>query len=128
MATITTEQEKADLARQMIERVADKWTMLVLDALEPGEQRFTRIREQVGGVSQKMLTKTLRQLERDGLVTRTVFPVVPPHVEYKLTPLGLGLAESFCAVWKWADRHGAKVQEARRRFDARKTAPLKRAG
>jgi DNA-binding HxlR family transcriptional regulator len=120
--TMATTSEKEALAREMIERIADKWTMLVLDALEPGEQRFTRIREQVGHVSQKMLTKTLRQLERDGLVTRTVYPVVPPHVEYKLTPLGLGLAESFCAVWKWADRHGAKVQEARRRYDARPAA------
>ena len=127
-ATTATTSDKEALAREMIERVADKWTMLVLDALESGEQRFTRIREQVGGVSQKMLTKTLRQLERDGLVTRTVYPVVPPHVEYKLTPLGLGLAESFCAVWKWADRHGAKVHEARRRFDARRPAVLRRAG
>ena len=108
------QEDKADLAREMIERVADKWTMLVLDVLEPGEQRFTRIREQVGNVSQKMLTKTLRQLERDGLVTRKVFPVVPPHVEYKLTPLGLSLAESFCGVWKWAEAHAARVHESRR--------------
>jgi DNA-binding HxlR family transcriptional regulator len=126
MATTTTTTDKEQLAREMIERVADKWTMLVLDALEPGEQRFTRIREQVGNVSQKMLTKTLRQLERDGLVTRTVHPVVPPHVEYKLTALGLSLAASFCAVWKWADRHGAKVHEARRRFDARRPVAASR--
>jgi DNA-binding HxlR family transcriptional regulator len=119
---------KDELAREMIERIADKWTMLVLDALEPGAQRFTRIREQVGNVSQKMLTKTLRQLERDGLVTRTVYPVVPPHVEYKLTPLGLGLAESFCGVWKWADAHAGRVVEARRKYDARKKPALSRAG
>src|SRR5262245_36121739 len=87
------------LVRDVLERIADKWTLLVLDALEGGELRFTRIREKVGGVSQKMLTKTLRQLERDGLVTRTVHPVVPPHVDYKLTPLGESLAESVCGVW-----------------------------
>jgi len=117
IASMTT---KEGLARQMIERVADKWTMLVLDALEPGPQRFTRIRDLVGDVSQKMLTKTLRQLERDGLVTRTVYPVVPPHVEYELTKLGLDLAESFCGVWKWAEKHSGKVIEARLKFDLRR--------
>jgi DNA-binding HxlR family transcriptional regulator len=125
---VAKEEHKDDVAREMIERIADKWTMLVLDVLESGAQRFTRIREQVGGVSQKMLTKTLRQLERDGLVTRRVYPVVPPRVEYKLTPLGLGLAASFCGVWKWADAHATKVHEARRKFDARKRPPLARVG
>lgn len=117
LATMTT---KEALAREMIARVADKWTMLVLDALESGPQRFTRIRDEVGDVSQKMLTKTLRQLERDGLVTRTVYPVVPPHVEYQLTKLGLDLAESFCGVWKWAEKHSGKVLEARIKFDLRR--------
>jgi len=120
IASMTT---KEALAREMIERVADKWTMLVLDALEPGPRRFTRIRDLVGDVSQKMLTKTLRQLERDGLVTRTVYPVVPPHVEYELTKLGLDLAESFCGVWKWAEKHSGKVAEARLKFDLRR-APV----
>jgi DNA-binding HxlR family transcriptional regulator len=107
------------MARELLERVADKWTLLVIDALEEGdgEMRFGRIREQVGTISQKMLTRTLRQLERDGLVVRTVRPVIPPHVDYRLTPLGLSLAESVCGVWLWVDRHMADVQQARRAFD-----------
>src|SRR5687768_14614019 len=86
---------KEALVREILGRVADKWTLLVIEALAgEGEVRFSRLREQVGDVSQKMLTKTLRQLERDGLVTRRVHPVVPPHVDYKLTPLGESLGES----------------------------------
>src|SRR5437667_1845852 len=80
--------EQQVLVRQILERVADKWTLLVIDALEQGEMRFSRLREKVGEVSQKMLTKTLRQLERDGLVTRRVYAEVPPRVDYRLTPLG----------------------------------------
>src|ERR1700743_713655 len=77
------------MVREIIERVADKWTMLVLEVLEEhGGVRFTRLGELVGGISQKMLTKTVRQMERDGLVTRTVHPVIPPRVEYELTELG----------------------------------------
>jgi DNA-binding HxlR family transcriptional regulator len=115
IASIPPDAER--LVREVLERIADKWTLLVLDALEPGEMRFTRLRERVGGVSQKMLTKTLRQLERDGLVTRTVHPVVPPHVDYKLTPLGESLAESVCAVWLWVEKHRHDVQRARAAFD-----------
>lgn len=102
----------------MLERVGDKWTLLVLDALEDGEMRFTRVGARVGGVSEKMLTKTLRQLERDGLVTRHVHAVVPPRVDYKLTRLGESLAEALCDVWKWVGRHGDDVERARRTFDA----------
>jgi DNA-binding HxlR family transcriptional regulator len=88
------------LVREIIGRVADKWTMLVLEALEEhGRMRFTRLGEVIGGVSQKMLTKTLRQMEADGLVSRTVFPVIPPRVEYQLTSLGHSLGEAFCGVW-----------------------------
>jgi DNA-binding HxlR family transcriptional regulator len=110
--------ERKILAREILGRVADKWTLLVLDALEEeGELRFGRIREKVGTISQKMLTKTLRQLERDGLVVRTVRPVIPPHVDYRLTPLGLTLAESVCGVWLWVEAHMADVQRARQAFD-----------
>ncbi|MBC7790854.1 MAG: helix-turn-helix transcriptional regulator [Anaerolineae bacterium] len=106
------------LVRQIIGRVADKWTMLVLDVLEEhGELRFTRVGELVGGVSQKMLTKTLRQMESDGLVTRTVHPVVPPRVEYQLTELGLSLGAAFCGVWVWAEMHQDEIARARRTFD-----------
>jgi DNA-binding HxlR family transcriptional regulator len=107
------------LLREVLERVADKWTLLVLNALEEGgEMRFTRLRDRVGGVSQKMLTKTLRQLERDGLVTRTVHPVVPPHVDYKLTARGESLAEAVCSVWLWVERHMDEVHRSRAAFDA----------
>ncbi len=106
------------LVREIIERVADKWTMLVLEILEEhGVVRFTRLGELVGGISQKMLTKTVRQMERDGLVTRTVHPVIPPRVEYELTDLGRSLGEAFCGVWIWAERHGAEIERARRDFD-----------
>ena len=108
------------LVTELIGRIADKWTMVVLDVLaEHGEMRFTRLGELVEGVSQKMLTKTLRQMERDGLVTRTVHPVVPPRVEYKLTELGFGLSEAFCGVWIWAAQHREQVEHARQLFDQR---------
>ena len=86
------------LVNELIGRVADKWTMLILEVLaERGEMRFTRLGEAVGGISQKMLTQTLRQMERDGLVTRTVHPVVPPRVDYRLTSLGMSLGAAFTA-------------------------------
>jgi DNA-binding HxlR family transcriptional regulator len=109
------------LVNELIGRVADKWTMLILEALtENGEMRFTRVGECVSGISQKMLTQTLRQMERDGLVTRTVHPVIPPHVEYKLTALGASLSEAFCGVWIWAGEHLKEIESARARFDAKK--------
>jgi len=108
------------LVREIIEKVADKWTMLVLEVLEEhGVVRFTRLGELVGGVSQKMLTKTVRQMERDGLVIRTVHPVIPPRVEYQLTPLGRSLGEAFCGVWIWAEQHGDEIERAREAFGRR---------
>jgi DNA-binding HxlR family transcriptional regulator len=108
------------LVREIIGRVADKWTMLALEVLaEHGRLRFTRLGELVGGVSQKMLTKTLRQMEADGLVTRTVFPVVPPRVEYELTELGMSLGAAFCGVWVWAERNRETILKARRDFQER---------
>lgn len=109
------------LVNELIGRVADKWTMLVIEELTTGgEMRFTQLAKAVGGISQKMLTQTLRQMERDGLVVRTVHPVIPPHVDYKLTKLGLSLSEAFCGVWIWAGRHLNEIEKARRAFDARK--------
>ena len=108
------------LVNDLLGRVADKWTMLVLEALaEGGEMRFTRIGEKVGAISQKMLTQTLRQMERDGLVIRTVHPVVPPRVEYRLTKMGHSLGEAFCGVWIWAGRHLEEIEKSRREFDRR---------
>lgn len=106
--------------REIIERVADKWTMLVLEVLEEhGTVRFTRLGELVGDISQKMLTKTVRQMESDGLVVRTIHPVIPPRVEYSLTPLGHTLSAAFCGVWVWAEEHYDEVQQAREQFRKR---------
>ena len=108
------------LVHDMIGRVADKWTLLILEVLEDhGEQRFTEIGRKVEGISQKMLTQTLRQMERDGLVKRTVHPVIPPKVEYRLTQLGHSLSYAFCGVWTWAEANIGKVEAARAEFDAR---------
>lgn len=107
------------LVNDLIGRIADRWTMLILDVLaEKGELRFTRLREQVTGISQKMLTQTLRQMERDGLVERTIHPVIPPRVDYKLTTLGMSLGAAFCGVWIWAAAHLRRVEQARDAFDA----------
>ena len=109
------------LVNEVIGRVADKWTMIILEVLtEHGELRFTRIGEMTGGISQKMLTQTLRQMERDGLVIRTVHPVIPPKVEYRLTEMGHSLGHAFCGVWGWAQTNHAAIEAARARFDARK--------
>lgn len=111
------------LVHELIGRVADKWTLLIIDVLsEQGELRFTRIGEHVQGISQKMLTQTLRQMERDGLVVRTVFPVVPPRVEYKLTDLGFTLSAAFCGVWVWASENLKSVEYARQQFEKRANA------
>ena len=105
------------LVQELIGRVADKWTMLVLEVLgEHGELRFTRLSALVAGISQKMLTQTLRHMERDGLVVRTVHPVVPPRVEYRLTGLGLSLGAAFCGVWVWAAENLEAVEAARQAF------------
>jgi DNA-binding HxlR family transcriptional regulator len=110
--------KKEAMVREMLGRVADKWTLLVIEALSSGaEMRFSRLRESVGAVSQKMLTQTLRQLERDGLVTRRVYPVVPPRVEYKLTGLGESLGESVCGIWLWVEAHLDDVERSRHAFD-----------
>lgn len=109
------------LVTEVIGRIADKWTMLILEVLaEHGETRFTQLGRLVQGVSQKMLTQTLRQMERDGLVVRTVHPVIPPKVEYRLTDLGFTLAEAFCGVWLWAEKNIDRIETARAEFDARK--------
>ena len=107
-------------AREMITRVADKWSMYVIHVLaEAGTVRFSELRRRVDGVSQRMLTVTLRGLERDGLVTRTVHPVVPPRVEYTLTPLGHTLMESVGPLMQWSLAHTADIAAARVAYDAR---------
>lgn len=105
------------LVWDIISKVADKWTMLTLEVLEEhGRLRFTRLGSLMGGVSQKMLTKTLRQMEADGLLTRTVYPVVPPRVEYELTERGNSLSAAFCGVWEWAEANQEGVLQSRKAF------------
>lgn len=107
------------LVVDIIGKVADKWTMLVLEALqEKGTLRFTQLGKAVTGISQKMLTQTVRQMEEDGLVRRTVHPVIPPHVDYTLTPMGESLSEAFCGVWLWVEKHHEDILQARRAFAA----------
>ena len=109
------------LVNDLIGRVADKWTMIILEVLaEHGELRFTQLSRHVSGISQKMLTQTLRQMERDGMVTRTVHAVVPPRVDYRLTDLGGSLGAAFCGVWLWAEENLNRVEQARSHFDERK--------
>lgn len=113
-----TTPEADALAQELLARIADKWTLWVIEVLSTeGEMRFSRLQERVTGVSQKMLTKTLRQLERDGLLTRHVHAVVPPRVDYKLTPLGESLGEAACSIWIWVEKHFNRIAKARQRFD-----------
>ncbi len=98
--------------------VGDKWTVLVVTLLAPGPRRFNEIKRLIGGITQRMLTFTLRALERDGLVKRTAFPTVPPRVEYELTDLGHSLREPVEALGRWAFDHYPSMAEARHRFEA----------
>ena len=103
---------------EVLARVGDKWTVLVVSELGAGPKRFNEIRRSLGSISQRMLTLTLRGLERDGLVTRTVFPTVPPRVEYELTRLGRSLLDPVSGLGLWARQNRPAIQAARRRFDA----------
>jgi len=103
---------------EVLARVGDKWTILVVGELGPGPRRFNEIRKALGSISQRMLTLTLRGLERDGLVTRTVFPTIPPKVEYELTTLGRSLLVPVSGIGLWARQNRAAIQQARHRFDA----------
>jgi DNA-binding HxlR family transcriptional regulator len=102
---------------EVLARVGDKWTILVVSELGHGPKRFNEIRRALGSISQRMLTLTLRGLERDGLVTRTVFPTIPPKVEYELTQLGRSLLEPVSGIGLWARQNRSAIQEARKRFD-----------
>src|SRR5712671_1253237 len=88
-------------SRLVLDRIADKWTALVIHLLSKKTMRYAELHREIGGISQKMLTQTLRSLERDGLVTRKVYPVVPPRVDYRLTKMGESLGESVCGIWIW---------------------------
>src|SRR6266436_4702763 len=103
---------------EVLARVGDKWTVLVVSMLGDGPKRFNELRRALGSISQRMLTLTLRGLERDGLVTRTIFPTIPPRVEYELTRLGRSLLVPVSGIGLWARQNRAAIQQARARFDA----------
>jgi len=103
----------------ILARVGDKWSVFVIMMLSDGPKRFNELKRMINGISQRMLTLTLRGLERDGLVTRTIFPTIPPRVDYELTDLGRGLSRPVEALGKWAMEHLAQIEAARTRFDKR---------
>lgn len=109
--------ESCVAAREVLNRVGDKWSVLVVTLLGDGPRRFNELRRTIEGISQRMLTLTLRGLERDGLVTRTVHPTIPPRVDYELTSLGATLLTSVRALVEWATDHRVEIQRARDRFD-----------
>ena len=106
---------------EVLSRVGDKWTVLVVSMLGEGPKRFNELRRSLGSISQRMLTLTLRSLERDGLVTRTVFATIPPRVEYELTRLGRSLLSPVSGLGTWARQNQTAIQAARRRFDQKKS-------
>ncbi|MFC5823737.1 winged helix-turn-helix transcriptional regulator [Nonomuraea insulae] len=110
-------------ARQLLDRISDKWVSLLLTALADGPQRYSGLSRTVAGVSQKMLTQTLRTLERDGLVSRSVTPSVPVRVDYALTPLGVSLLPVMQAIKNWSETHIEQVVAARDTYDNRSTSP-----
>jgi DNA-binding HxlR family transcriptional regulator len=112
------EPEDCRAVSEVLSRVGDKWTVLVVSTLGDGPKRFNELRKALGSISQRMLTLTLRALERDGLVTRTVFPTIPPRVDYKLTKLGRSLLDPVSGLGLWARKNRAAIQDARKRFDA----------
>src|SRR5690242_21481579 len=101
----------------ILSMVGDKWSVFVIIMLHDGPRRFNELKRLINGISQRMLTLTLRGLERDGLVTRTVFPTIPPRVDYELTRLGRSLLEPVSGIGLWARQNRAAIQEARTRFD-----------
>ncbi|WP_321949652.1 winged helix-turn-helix transcriptional regulator [Burkholderia cenocepacia] len=101
----------------VLARIGDKWTVLVIAVLRHGPQRFNELKRSVDGISQQMLTRTLKGLERDGMVTRTTFPTTPPQVQYELSELGKSLSAPVLALGKWAFEHLAEIDEAQRKYD-----------
>jgi DNA-binding HxlR family transcriptional regulator len=104
--------------REALGRIGDKWSLYVIHLLGGGTRRFSELRRQIGGITPRMLTVTIRSLERDGLISRTVYPVVPPKVEYALTPLGASLLQAATTLLLWADAHEADLSNARDHYDA----------
>jgi DNA-binding HxlR family transcriptional regulator len=116
--TTRVEDTQACEVRDLLDRLGDKWSLLVVELLGGGTRRFSELRREIDGISQRMLTLTLRQLERDGLVTRTVHPVVPPRVDYELTALGASLLDAVAPLVAWARCHRDQIASARAEYDA----------
>jgi DNA-binding HxlR family transcriptional regulator len=112
------------VVREILDRVGDKWSTLVIALLGERGRRFGELKSSIEGISQRMLTLTLRQLERDGIVSRTVHPTVPPRVDYALTDLGRSVLEPISTLANWAADHGTDIAEARRAYDAREAAAV----
>ena len=112
------ENPEACPVRDVLDRVGQKWTILVLISLEAGPRRFSSVRRALGDISKRMLTQTLRQLERDGMISRTVYPTTPPAVEYALTPLGVSALTPIAQLTEWAEAHHDAIRNAREIFDA----------
>lgn len=104
---------------EILARIGDKWSVLIVMLLSSGPKRFNEMRRLISGISQRMLTLTLRGLERDGLVTRTLFPTIPPRVDYELTPLGYSLRKPITALGEWAYANRSEIETARAKFDRR---------
>ena len=113
--------------REVLNRVGDKWSVQIVALLGDGSMRFSELRRSIEGISQRMLTLTLRGLERDGLITRTVFPEIPPRVDYELTRLGQTLLDPISALAEWAAAYRTSIQEAREKFDTKQRKAPKRA-
>jgi DNA-binding HxlR family transcriptional regulator len=111
-------------AREVLQRVGDKWSVYVIDLLGQDTKRFTELHRSIDGITARMLTVTLRGLERDGIVTRTIHPVIPPRVEYALTPMGQTLLTTIGQLVAWADGHVPEIEAARAAYDARHQPPL----
>src|SRR4051812_4329275 len=114
--------------REVLNRVGDKWSVLVINQLGEGPRRFNELRKGIEGLSQRMLTLTLRGLERDGLVTRTMFPTIPPRVDYALTRLGKTLLEPVSVLAQWAEKNRVEIQAARDAFDGKRPVKGTRPG
>lgn len=110
--------QRCPAVREVLNRVGDKWSVQIVALLGDGPMRFSELRRSIEGISQRMLTLTLRGLERDGLVTRTVFPEIPPRVDYDLTKLGKTLLTPIQGLAEWAEEYRTSIQEAREKFDA----------
>jgi DNA-binding HxlR family transcriptional regulator len=118
---VTSSVSVYESTKEILERIADKWTVMIICRLSGGTRRFSELRREMPGISQKSLTQTLRSLERDGLVTRTVFAEVPPRVEYALTELGRSLEQPLYAVQTWAEKNIDTVRGNQEAFDLRQT-------